>query len=204
MHADVAELGFTRVSPSDVDQRMILADITWKQYEALLALFGDERPGIRMAYLEGDLEIMSPSRKHEQIKKTVARLVELYAVERDIDLTGLGSTTFREEAKARGAEPDECYCVGEEKALPDIVFEVIISSGGIDKLRIYEGLGIPELWFWRAGVFHIYRLEPDGYVRRNRSEFLPDIDFARLAELAERTNQAQAVRAFRDHLRGAG
>jgi Uma2 family endonuclease len=84
------------------------------------------------------------------------------------------------------------------------VFEVIISSGGIDKLRIYEGLGIPELWFWRAGVFHIYRLEPDGYVRRNRSEFLPDIDFARLAELAERTNQAQAVRAFRDHLRGAG
>jgi Uma2 family endonuclease len=202
MHAAATELGFAQMGPPDVDQRVILTCITWKQYQALLELFGDDRPGIRMAYLEGDLEIISPSRKHERIKTTVGRLVELYAAERDVSLTGLGSTTFREEAKARGAEPDECYCVGEEKDVPDIAFEVILSSGGIDKLRIYEGLGVPEVWFWRAGIVHVYRLEADGYRRGDRSALLPGIDFARLAELAERPDQAQAAREFRDQLRG--
>jgi Uma2 family endonuclease len=80
-------------APPDLDQRIVLRDVTWEQYEALLALFGDDPPGIRMAYLEGALEIMSPSRKHETIKKMVARLIELYALERGISLTGLGSTT---------------------------------------------------------------------------------------------------------------
>jgi len=202
MHAEATELGFAQPTPADVDQRVILTAVTWEQYEALLELFGDDQPGVRMAYLEGDLEIMSPSRKHERVKKVVARLVELYALERDIALTGLGSTTFREKAKDRGAEPDECYCVGPEKELPDIAFEVVVSSGGINKLRIYEGLGVPEVWFWRAGVFHVYRLGPDGYRRRDRSEVLADLDFARLASLADLPDQAQAIRDFRDFLRG--
>jgi hypothetical protein len=92
MHAGVTDLGFAGTVPADVDQRVILSGVTWKQYETLLELFADDQPGFRVAYLEGELEIMSPSRKHERIKTTVGRLVELYALERDIPLTGLGST----------------------------------------------------------------------------------------------------------------
>jgi Uma2 family endonuclease len=202
VHAGVAELGFAATDSSDVDQRVILTGVTWKEYEALLEVFGDDHPGIRVAYLEGNLEIMSPSRKHERVKKIVARLVELYALERDISLTGLGSTTFKEAAKERGAEPDECYCIGEEKEVPDIAFEVIVTSGGINKLALYEGLGVPEVWFWRAGAFHLYGLGPQGYQRRDRSVFLPEIDFAQVASLAELPDQTQAVRTFRDSLRG--
>jgi Uma2 family endonuclease len=201
MHMGVTELGFAGSAPGDVDQRVILMAVTWQQYEALLDLFGDDHPEVRVAYLEGALEIMSPSRKHEHIKKTVARLVELYAVERDIPLTGLGSTTFREAAKDRGAEPDECYCVGQEKEIPDIAVEVILTRGGINKLAIHEGLGVPEVWFWRAAVLHAYGLGPDGYRPRDRSQFLPDLDLARLASLAELPDQAEAVRAFREQLR---
>jgi len=204
MHIGVTELGFARNAPGDVDQRVILTAVTWEQYEALLELFGDDQAGVRVAYLEGDLEIMSPSRKHERIKTTVGRLVELYALERDILLTGLGSTTFREAAKEGGVEPDECYCVGQEKELPDIAFEVILTSGGINKLAIYEGLGTPEVWFWLAGAFHVYWLGPNGYHRHDRSDLLPDLDFARPASLAELPDQAQAVRAFRDFLRSGG
>ena len=76
-------------APPDLDQRIVLRDVRWEQYEALLALFGDDPPGIRMAYLDGALEIMSPSRKHETIKTVVGRLIELYALERGISLTGL-------------------------------------------------------------------------------------------------------------------
>ena len=70
-HTGVTELGFAGAIPADVDQRVILTGVSWKQYEALLELFGDDQPGVRVAYLAGDLEIMSPSRKHERIKTTL-------------------------------------------------------------------------------------------------------------------------------------
>ncbi len=185
----------------DVDQRIVLRGVTWEQYEALLALFGDDPPGIRMAYLEGALEIMSPSRKHETIKKMVARLVELYALERDISLTGLGSTTFRRAAKERGVEPDECYCVGEDKEFPDIAFEVVLTSGGVNRLAIYAGLGVAEVWLWRNATFEIYRLGPTGHERRERSGLLPELDFAQLVPLVEMPDQTRALQVFRDALR---
>ena len=188
-------------TPPDLDQRIVLRDVSWEQYEALLALFGDDPPGIRMAYLEGALEIMSPSRRHETIKKTVGRLVEFYALERGISLTGLGSTTFRRAAKERGVEPDECYCVGEDKEFPDIAFEVVLTSGGVNRLAIYAGLGVAEVWLWRNGTFEIYRLGATGYERGERSGLLPELDFAQLVPLVEMQDQTRALQALRDALR---
>lgn len=37
---------------------------------------------MRVTYLEGQLEIMSPSRSHEMLKKLIARLLEAYAEEK--------------------------------------------------------------------------------------------------------------------------
>jgi Uma2 family endonuclease len=118
------------------EQRLILYGVNWQQYKTLQATLNDF-PGLRMFYLEGTLEIMSPSPEQEVDKTTIARLIEIYALERDIDLTGYGSTTFRKPAQERGLEPDECYCFGQLKEFPDIALEVIVSSGGIDKLSIY-------------------------------------------------------------------
>lgn len=188
------------ISP-DLDQQIVLHGVSWEQYEALLSIFGDDPPGIRMAYLEGALEIMSPSRTHEWIKTTVARLIELYALEQGLALTGLGSTTFRRQARERGVEPDECYCVGEEKDYPDIAFEVVLTSGGVNRLAIYEGLGVAEVWLWQRGAFELYRLGPTGYARVERSELLPGLDFALLASLVEERDQTRAVQLLRDALR---
>lgn len=188
------------ISP-DLDQRIVLHGVSWEQYEALLSVFGDGPPRIRIAYLEGALEIMSPSRTHEWIKKTVARLIELYALEQGLTLTGLGSTTFRRQARERGVEPDECYCVGEEKEYPDIAFEVVLTSGGVNRLAIYEGLGVAEVWLWRRGAFELYRLGATGYARVERSELLPGLDFALLASLVEERDQTRALQRLRDALR---
>lgn len=80
------------------EQRLILYGVNWQQYETLQATLNDF-PGLRMFYLEGTLEIMSPSPEQEVDKTTIARLIEIYALERDIDLTGYGSTTFRKTAQ---------------------------------------------------------------------------------------------------------
>jgi len=68
------------------DGRVMLYGITWSEYEVMLAVRG-ERAGTRMYYLEGTLEIMNPSAFHEEIKTTVARLLEAYLDEKRIKVT---------------------------------------------------------------------------------------------------------------------
>jgi Uma2 family endonuclease len=178
------------------ESRLILYGVSWQEYEILGATLGN-RPNLRMNYLEGTLEIMAPSREHETIKTIIARLLEAYAEEKDIALNGYGSTTFKKQAKQRGLEPDECYCVGEMREVPDIALEVVVSSGGIDKLPIYEGLGVPEVWFWQDSKFSLYRLSAPGYIATDHSEFLPGLDFIMLPEYIDVNNQTRAVKAYR-------
>lgn len=182
------------------EQRIILGNVSWEQYVTVRDAL-DHIPGLRMTYLEGVLEIMSPSRQHEGIKKSLARLLEMYALEKDIPLNGYGSTTFRKQAKERGLEPDECYCVGVMKEVPDIAVEVIVTSGGIDRLEVYRGLEVAEVWFWEDGRLSLHHLEGDRYRPIARSRFLPDLDVEQLLEFIRPDDQTEAVRAYREALR---
>jgi Uma2 family endonuclease len=93
--------------PNTEEQRLILSDVTWEQYSTLVNIYTDEYPSLRMTYLNGVLEIMTTSNEHERLKTIFARLLEMYFVERQIDLNGYGQTTFRQELAQRGLEPDE-------------------------------------------------------------------------------------------------
>ncbi|GBO55252.1 hypothetical protein APA_3302 [Pseudanabaena sp. lw0831] len=193
--------------PNTEGQRLILSDVTWEQYSTLVNIYIDEYPSLRMTYLNGVLEIMTTSNKHERLKKIFARLFEMYFVERRIDLNGYGQTTFRKEIVQRGLEPDECYCFGELREVPDIAIEIVLSSGGIDKLEVYRGLGIPEVWFWleKQQQWKLYRLRDEldetKYENIPRSEFLPELDFDLLSQFRDATNQTESVIAYRDALK---
>jgi len=182
------------------DQRVFLHDVSWEQFETILAIRGDA-PSPRMYYLDGELELMAPSQDHEKIKTTFGRLVEAWADDREIELDGFGSWTLRTRARKRGAEPDECYTVGGEKDHPDIAIEVVWTSGGLDKLEIYRGLGTREVWMWRDGEIGVYALRGDRYERMARSEVLPELDLALVASFLLAPSQSGAVRAFRAALR---
>ena len=164
----------------DPEERFITSGVSWEQYEALLAKLGDS-PWYRVTYLEGVLEVMSPSRRHEFNKKIIAMLVESYLVKTRTRFYALGSTTFREETAARGIEPDECYCINSEKSVPDIAIEAVVTSGGINSLEVYKGLKIPEVWFWENNRFCLYYLQGDEYKIISQSKFLPKLDFNLLA-----------------------
>ncbi len=130
------------------EQRILLSNVPWATYEALRD--GIESASVRMTYLEGQLEIMSPSRGHEVTKTQIGRLVELFCLERDIPLFGYGSTTFRKREKERGLEADECYARGGDKPIPDFALEVVATRGSLDKLEVYRGLSIGEVWCSRT------------------------------------------------------
>jgi len=177
------------------EQRLILRSVSWQQYLSLDALSIDY-PGLKLSYLEGVLEIMTLSPEHELLKKTIARLLEIYAFAKRIDLHGFGSTTYRREIADRGLEPDECYCINQLKSVPDLAIEVIITSGGVDKLAIYQGLGVPEVWFWLDQSLTVYRLTTSGYEVSQQSLLLPELDLGLLAQYVQPERQSEAVREF--------
>jgi Uma2 family endonuclease len=189
---------------ADPEETSIVSDVDWQTYEALLARLADNSH-YRVTYLNGILEIVSPSIRHEKIKKRLATLLERYLISRQIQHTPLGSTTLKDRLKNAGAEPDECYCIGAEKDIPDLAIEVNITSGNINKLATYQQLGVTEVWFWEANRLKLYYLRQEtgsdssltsGYAQIERSALLPDLNIALLSECTLISDQLQSVREF--------
>jgi Uma2 family endonuclease len=183
------------------DQRIVLHRVPWSHYEAQLAFRGDASSP-RIFYLDGEMELMSPSKDHERIKSYIGRLVEAFALERGFDLSPYGSWTLKEAPKQTGVEPDECYLLGSDqrREIPDLVIEVIWTSGGIDKLEACARLGVPEVWFWKSGALQIYLRKGSSYEKSSRSACLPELDPELLASHLDHPTITQAVRAFRSAL----
>ena len=55
---------------NDREERFMTSGVSWSDYESLLEKLGD-RSSYRIAYLLGNLELMSPSRSHELNKKAL-------------------------------------------------------------------------------------------------------------------------------------
>ena len=187
------------------ERRFVLHGVPWSAYVALRDAL-DDRSGLKMTYLKGTLELMSPSTLHEDAKKIIARLLETWAMERDVDLRGFGGATFRREAKERGLEPDECYKLGklDEGDVPDIAIEVTVSSGLVDKMAVYAGLAVPEVWEWRPStrMLVVHRWTGGAYERRERSEILPELDLALLSSFVQPgENQTRLAKSYQAALR---
>jgi len=180
------------------DQRVVMHRVPWSQYEAQLAFRGDAASP-RIAYLDGTMELMSPSKDHERIKSYIGMLVETFALVSWLDLSPYGSWTLKEAPKQAGVEPDECYLIGTDQSreTPDLVIEVIWTSGGIDKLEGYRRLGVREVWFWKNGAIEVHVLRGDRYEVSERSDCLTGLDVALLLSLLDRPTAIQAVKAFR-------
>ena len=183
------------------DERVVMHGIDWQGYETLLALRGD-RSQPRMAYLDGAVELMTTSRGHEWIKTRLGALLEAYLCELDIDFGGYGQWTLKREKKKAGAEADECYQLGTDQTerFPDIAIEVVWTHGGIDKLEIYRRLGVREVWFWIDDQITVHVLTDGGYVPREGSGLLPQVDIALIASLLDIPLQNDAVKALRQEL----
>lgn len=193
----------------DSEERYLADGVSWQAYEAVLAKLGD-RAGYRVSYLDGVLEIMAPSRRHENGKKHIATLLEIYFVATNTEYFPMGSTTLRLEAQEAGVEPDESYCLGVDKEFPDLAIEVVVTSGGLNRLAIYRRLGVQEVWFWQQERFTLYHLheaqpvrfpETHGYETVPRSELLPALDIDLLTACVRQSHPLAAAQTFRAGLR---
>ncbi len=176
-----------------VERKVILHNARWRTYERLLAE-QESSSAPRFTYDRGELEIMGPSTEHEEYNRTIALLVEIFAVEAGLDVRHVGSMTFRREDLERGFEPDSCFYVQNETRVsgktqidlsvdppPDLVIEVGITSPSLNKLPNHGQIGVTEVWRYDGGRLEILRLESTEYTavstappyRRSRAPFSP-------------------------------
>jgi Uma2 family endonuclease len=173
----------------------LLSNLTWETLEKLDADLAET--GAQLTYLDGCLEIMAPlSDAHEEPKNTLGQLLEIYMRVKNIRFYGRGSTTIGTKELSARKEPDESYCLGTRKSVPDLAIEVIVTSGGIDTLEIYRRVGVSEVWFWQDGVISVYCLRSTGYDLVTKSELLPELDLRSLEFYSRMADQYDAVNAF--------
>jgi Uma2 family endonuclease len=153
-------------------QRVVLQDVSWQEFETILAELGDHR-GSRLAYDGGMLEIMMPLPEHEDDKEIIGDLIKALLEELDIEFRSLGSTTFKKPT-TQGLEPDQCFYIQHEAAIrgrkridlsvdppPDLAIEIDVTSR--THSNIYEALSVPELWRFDQGTMQINVLDSGRY-----------------------------------------
>ena len=177
--------------------RVLLHGMSWDGYQKIDSAIG-ERSGVRLLYLDGDLEIMSPaSRNHETPKERISLLLELFLLESGKEFLPSGNATIRNEARGAGGEPDLSYCIGKEKPFPDLCIEVVVSSGGVDMLEFYRRFEIPEVWFWQNGKLTLYVLDRGHYATSATSRLLPRLNVELFSECVVIPSSLESARKFR-------
>lgn len=176
-------------------EAQVFPNVTWEQSEVIEQAF-EPIPGVKFAYLDGVLEIMPIGEDHEDFKSTIALLLEAYFRAMQIRFYKRGGPTLGSRSLGARSEPDESYNLGTRKPYPDLVLEVVFSSGGVDKLEIYRRLGVAEVWFWEDGVFTFHALHDSGYEQVSRSELLPDLPIDLLGRYVTYHDQYDAVTEF--------
>jgi Uma2 family endonuclease len=182
----------TKVEPG---QRFMLWQIGWDAYEKFIKALADHR--IRTTYDRGDLELMSPLPIHEAIAYWFGHFMQVLAEELDFSCWPVGGPTLRRRNLNRGLEPDDCYYLANAAKVenwatlnldrdppPDLALEVDITSNCLDRMGVYAGLGVPEVWRFDGEAWHIHLLGADGaYQESPVSAALPYLPVAEITPL---------------------
>lgn len=172
----------------------------WESYEGLDRVLQDR--GYRVKFFKGVFEIMSISFEHEAVGGNIGSLIEAFCDWAGIDFQVWGSTTQRQEGVA-GGEPDESFTFGtKKKNKPDLVVEVGLTTGGIDKVEFWRTLGAREVWVWQNNRLHGFARGDDGASLEpvTESRLLKGLKLEVVQRFASLQPTSKAVREFRAEL----
>ena len=208
---NVSHVEFMKEMPEGA--RLFVSDVPWNDYEYLLGEIS-ENSSVRLSYDQGDLEFMTLSPQHENLKVLFGHFLFVLAELLNKNLIGLGSTTFKLPEAARGTEPDDCYYINRAESIegkttidlsidpgPDLVVEIDLTHPSLNKLPIYASLDVTEVWRFDGEKMRFYGLKQGQYAEINNSELFPFLTATKLTEFlgeANFRNVIPVVRAFRE------
>jgi Uma2 family endonuclease len=170
---------------------IVFRGVSWEAYESLSRAQG-EGNHVRLAYDGKDLEIMTTSNVHENLKVLAGNFIHAVASWRDIDHVSAGEATLDAPEAQRGLQADLSYCFTPEKVRaarealargsmdpadyprPDLAVEIDVSPSQVDRPAIYASIKVAEVWrIRRDRKVIIEHLRPDGsYAPAEASRFL--------------------------------
>ncbi len=192
--------------------KVVLKDINWQNFEQILEELGEHRSA-RIAYESGVLEIMVPLPEHEVDKVFITNFIEILLEELEIEFYPLGSTTFKNELMKHGIEPDNCFYIQNEAAVrgknrldltvdppPDLALEIDVTSRTHPK--IYQALGVSELWRFEKGKLQINVLREGEYVEVEFSPNFPNFPLTKVIpqylQRVKTEGRNKTMKAFRN------
>lgn len=193
---------------------VLISEVTWEQYEALLEELGEDRLIPRINYCNGTLELMSPLPAHERPHRIIAYIVTTILDAQDRAWEDFGSTTFKKLKKA-GLEPDTCFYIQnaervrslmrmnmEEDPPPDLAIESDVTSK--TTLDAYAALQVPEVWVYDNRRLKINLLQNGEYQESVTSPTFPDLPITemipRLVQQSFQDGTSQMLKQLRRHL----
>jgi Uma2 family endonuclease len=168
-----------------VGGKLQLSGVSWDDYEELLKEIEGKRH-VRISYDRGRIEIMTLSPEHEMPASLFGYLIQILTEELDLEFVSIRSTTLKRKSQLQGKEPDDCFYIGDldrilgKKRLdldfdapPDLVIEVDVTNPTLDKMAIYAGLGVPEVWRYDEYQVEFHRLAGKRYKQVATSALFP-------------------------------
>ncbi|HZT81669.1 MAG TPA: Uma2 family endonuclease [Gemmataceae bacterium] len=203
--------------PVAAGQGLLLHDVDWRTYSRLLHAFA-ERPGVRLTYDRGSLEIMSLLFEQDSDAYPIGRFVDVLTEEMALPIEGGRSTTLRRRRRRRGLEPDNCFWIAHASQIqgrrridlrvdppPDLAIEVDVTHSSLDRMSLYASLGVPEVWRLDGPNLTFHGLGADGkYTERTHSlafPFVTPADLTRFLALHAAQDANAVVRQFRAWVR---
>jgi Uma2 family endonuclease len=174
--------------PLEPKARIVLGGVSWDLYEELREIQANRH--IQMAYDDGDLELMSPSFRHEVSSRRLASFVGAVTTGLGLPCLDAGRTTLKPKGagkkQGKAIEADSCFFLANERKMrgktafgldvdppPDLAIVVDQMDWSEESLPIYAALGVPEVWRFDGVSLSFDRLQADGtYETRESSQAL--------------------------------
>ncbi len=148
----------------------------------MLEELGDRH--LSVTYDNGKMEVAQLPPKHGRIRVGFSQLIWTYAEELGISVADFGFCTIRSEERNCGLEPDGCFYIQNESKMrarddfdpsidppPDLVIELDPSRFRLNRLSVYQTLGVKEVWSWENGELAIHIRNDSGELIRGVQSF---------------------------------
>lgn len=208
------------------EQKIRLADVSWEQFQQLLAELRLERK-TRLAYYRKRLELTTLKPEHHRLAHLIESLVLVLADERSLSAQSIVPALLLQESLQCAAESNGCYYFEDLVSVqnqteidltvfapPGLAIEIVLLKTSSKKLSeyeipsifsIYAALGIPEVWCYVGvigeqllqGKLLMYYLQADHYIERPRSLNFPFLSGDQVVEFLEQSDSIGLAKSLR-------
>lgn len=198
------------------EQRIVLKNISWQLFENFVNELGIKRCQ-RLAYYNGQLEIMNPLWQYESTTRLIDQLIMILAQRAGVDILPIGAVTLKRPSMKLGKEPASSYYVKNEAKVrskgdidlktlpPDLCLEVDFSGSELNQLMIYADLDVPEVWRYDGEIMGFFELNHGTYIPVKKSPSFPDLEPQMVADYLQTCKTdgvltaIEQLKAYKDH-----